>query len=79
MLATTSTDGTVRLWDSASGRTLATFANASKRPTFAPDGRRIAIEGTDGTVRIYNTTIEDVVALARSRVTRQLTPAEQLR
>jgi len=44
--------------------------------TPAPDGARLAASGGDGTARIYLLAIEELMALARSRLTRSFTDAE---
>ncbi len=43
---------------------------------FSPDGTRLASLGDDVTVRVYVLPIEELEALARSRVTRALTTDE---
>jgi WD40 repeat protein len=43
---------------------------------FSPDGMRLATAGADKTVRFNALHIEDLMALARTRVTRPLTPKE---
>ncbi len=40
------------------------------------DGARLATAGMDGTVRVYALRLEDLIALAKTRVTRGLTDAE---
>jgi len=42
----------------------------------APDGRRLATASRDGTSRVYVAELDDLVSLARSRVTRSLTVEE---
>jgi WD40 repeat protein/DNA-binding SARP family transcriptional activator len=46
------------------------------RSIFSPDGRTLATASLDGTVRVYVVSPEDLLALARSRLTRSLEPEE---
>jgi WD40 repeat protein len=71
------------LWDWRSEQIIATFYGHGapiNMAAFSPDGTRIATASDDGTARIYTCAIcgpiGDVEALARTRVTRQLTPQE---
>ena len=77
-LATTSYDKTAKIWDALTGRELLTLhaPNALSGVTFSPDGSQLAVASRDGTDRIYLLHIEDLIALANSRVTRQLTLEE---
>jgi hypothetical protein len=43
---------------------------------YDPDGRWLATASIDGTARVYVLSIEELVSLARSRVTRSLTDQE---
>jgi len=43
---------------------------------FSPDGTRLATTGSDGTFRVYVLPIDQLVRIARQRLTRGLTPAE---
>jgi hypothetical protein len=43
---------------------------------FDPEGMQVATGADDGTVRIYVVRVEDLITLARSRVTRSLTTEE---
>ena len=56
-LASASDDGTVRLWDPATGAELAALTGHTGQVTavaFSPDGRRLASAGWDGTVRLWD-------------------------
>jgi WD40 repeat protein len=78
-LVTASTDKTARLWDLADGRELLTLAlhtDIVVYIAFSPDGKRLATASPDGTTRVYALELEELVALARERVTRSLTDAE---
>jgi len=58
-LASASFDGTVKLWDAASGREILTLTGHSAEVTsvaFAPDGQRLASASLDGTVKVWDTT-----------------------
>ena len=82
-LASTSVDRTVKLW-TVSGDSLAAdepltltgHTGAVYRVAWSPDGRWLATASRDGTSRIYSVELENLVALARTRVTRRLTSEE---
>jgi WD40 repeat protein len=44
--------------------------------SFSPDGKYLASSSLDGTVRVYFTQLEDLIAYAKTRVTRTLTTEE---
>jgi WD40 repeat protein/DNA-binding SARP family transcriptional activator len=77
-LATAGADVT-RVWDVESGRPLYSLPGHSKTVfdiAFSPDGTRLASGSLDGTIRVYVLPVEELLALARSRVTRALTEVE---
>jgi len=77
-VATASRDGTAKLWDAATGQLLLTLAGSGRGlngVVFGPNGTRLVTSGDDG-VRAYLLRIEDLTALANTRVTRSLTQAE---
>jgi WD40 repeat protein/class 3 adenylate cyclase len=79
LLATAGTDGLVKLWDAETGAELMTLFGHDRLAhtvTFSPDGRFIATASGDGSVMLRLVHVEDLVELARERVTRQLTDAE---
>ena len=56
-VASAGADGTVNLWDAASGRLVATLRGHTepvRGVAFAPDGRQLASAGDDGTVRLWD-------------------------
>ena len=83
-IVTASDDGTARLWVAATGRTLATLFGHTRSLTtagFSPDGKRIVTASEDGTARIFGcdvcASLDDLLAIARSRLSRELTAAER--
>ena len=78
-LATAGGDGTVKIWDAKSGKELLTLWGYNGRVlsvAISADGTRLATASEDGTSRVYLLHLEDLVKLARSRVTRSLTAEE---
>ena len=74
-LATASFDRLAKVWDVQTGQEVATlFGNNGDvfDAIFSPDGTRIATSSTDGTVRVYTMNVDELIALAKSRLTRSL-------
>jgi WD40 repeat protein/serine/threonine protein kinase/DNA-binding XRE family transcriptional regulator len=80
-LATASVDRTVKIWDVSAGPgaqplTLYGHTAAVLGVAFSPDGTRLVTTSRDRTARVYALRIEDLVAIAKTRVTRSLTAEE---
>jgi len=68
-LATVSDDGTVRVWDSASGQDLLTISTNASRGhhgiAFSPDGKRLATASEVGTAKVWDAvTGQELLTLA---------------
>lgn len=78
-LATSAFDQLAKVWDTTTGQELATlYGNGSNvfSAVFAADDRQLATVGGDGTLRLFLLDTTALVALARDRVTRELTTEE---
>jgi WD40 repeat protein len=78
-LATASYDNTAKVWDAASCQdALRTHTHVAEvnDVAFSPDGRFLATVGADNKLRVHLLDAEALIALARTRVTRSLTPME---
>jgi WD40 repeat protein len=74
LVATASGDGTSHLYDVVTGRELAILRGhrgAVYSIEFSPDGRQVLTAGQDGSARRDWVALDQVIALARERVTRQ--------
>ena len=72
-LATAGYDGTVRVWDARSGQEIQTFYGDSAgfwTVTYTPDGTRLVAATDKGTIRTYLLNLDELIALARSGITR---------
>lgn len=80
-IITTSRDETARLWDIASSKELAVLRGHEAPVTsaqFSPNGKWIITASDDRTARVYLVTLEDLMKLAKTRVTRELTCEERV-
>ena len=86
-LLTSSADSTIKIWNDSSGAsageqplTLYGGSTAAMNAQFSPDGKSLvaswSYRGTPGSVRVFALDLEDLLAIARSRVTRTLTNDE---
>ena len=82
-LASSSVDRTIKLWKLPSNGgqveeplTLYGHTGAVYRIAFSPDGLYLATAGRNPIVRIYALNINDLIAIAKSRLTRELTVEE---
>jgi WD40 repeat protein len=78
-MATAGIDGIAKLWDAKTGKELLTLTGHTagiSGVSFSPDGTRLATSSQDGTIRVYLLEIEELIELAKSRLTRSLTTEE---
>ncbi len=78
-IATGDARGTVRVWAATTGAlrlTLEGHTGMVVGLSFSPDGRRLASTEDGGIVRVWAVDLEDLVRVAKGRVTRGLTDAE---
>jgi WD40 repeat protein len=74
-LALASADGTVRVFDADDGRLeliLRGHEHAVHSATFSPDGTRLASLDEGGMVRVWALDLDELIGIARSRLTRTL-------
>ena len=79
MVATGGLDGTVRLWDLDTGEQIMVLGQHPAGVTsvsFNHDGKRLAAGEFGDVVRIYTLDLDDLIEIASSRLTRNLTDAE---
>jgi len=75
-IATSSLDGTIRLWDADTGVPQITLQGIANYLAFSPDDTRLAAQGSDGILRFYALRLEELLAIATSRLTRWWSPEE---
>ena len=79
-IITASQDKTAKVWEVQTGKELFTQAGHDGRvasATYSPDGRRIITSGEGAFVQIHTTGMDELLQIAESRVTRQLTAEEK--
>ncbi|MDP6599317.1 MAG: hypothetical protein QGI86_26165 [Candidatus Poribacteria bacterium] len=79
---TGSIDHTAKVWNADTGQELLTLKghdSSVNSVAYSPDGKRIATAGGDGIVQVYTTDMDELLQIAESRVTRQLTAEEKER
>ena len=79
-IVTASGDKTAKVWDAVTGKELVTLTGHEGgvfSAVYSPDGQRIATAGSGGIVQIYTTDMNELLQIAESRVTRQLTAEEK--
>ena len=77
---TASNDHTAKAWNALNGQELFTLkghVDGVNSTSWSPDGEKISTVGQDGIIQIYTTDIEELLSIAQSRVTRQLTDKEK--
>jgi WD40 repeat protein len=78
-LAAASRDNTAKVWDAGVGRELLSLHGHQSAVTsiaWSPDGERLASAGADAIAQVYAIDPTALLHLARSRITRDLTPDE---
>jgi WD40 repeat protein len=81
LIVTADWDKTLRMWDATTGQEvvlLYRYEGEVWHVQFSPDGKYIVTIGGDSTPRIFVVHIEDLIALAQSRVTRELSCEERV-
>ena len=79
-IVTASWDKTAKVWETQTGKEMFTLTGHNGNvgaAVYSPDGQRIVTAGSDGIVQIYTTDMDELLEIATSRVTRQLTAEEK--
>jgi WD40 repeat protein len=84
LLASSSLDDTARVWDPSNGRLLRVWREQQplESVAFSSDGSRLVTSDAAGTISVWDACTAcgnagELLAIARTRVTRQLTPLER--
>jgi WD40 repeat protein/transcriptional regulator with XRE-family HTH domain len=78
LVATVAEDGTARVWEAATGLNVLNLpvdGGGTGDVAFSPDGKRLAVSGMSG-IYFFDLPIDELVALAKSHLTRTLTTEE---
>jgi WD40 repeat protein len=78
-IVTSSDDGAARIWNAQTGELIFTSLDETsdlKGAVFSQDGSRIALFYSDGRILVHAIAFDDVLEIAKGRVTRSLTDAE---
>ncbi len=75
-IATAALDDTVKIWDDTGSELFTLAVEMPGIIAFDPTGTRLAVPSTDGSVRVYVLPVDELLDLARTRLTRSFTPAE---
>jgi WD40 repeat protein/serine/threonine protein kinase/energy-coupling factor transporter ATP-binding protein EcfA2 len=79
ILASSGNDGTVRFWDLETSEEVLKLTGDTMRiggVEFSPDGRHLLTAGADGTIRTYIVSIDELMDVALSRLSRDFTVQE---
>ena len=79
-IATAGSDKTCRIWDAKTGDELIVLVGHTavvKSVIFSANGRYLLTAGADRTVRLWILDIEELLIIAKQRITRDLTPHER--
>jgi WD40 repeat protein len=78
-LATAALDETVKIWDNTGTELLTLPVRMPGMISFDPTGTRLAVPSADGSARVYVLPVDELLEMARSRLTRSFSDAECVR
>jgi WD40 repeat protein len=79
LIAAAGSDGVIRILDAASGvvrLSLHGHRTAADKVRFSPDGSKLASVAPDGTLRIWALDLDDLIAIAWGKLSREFADAE---